>query len=171
MRKQDNIRQQGKALRVVGWFFTVIIIPILILSFIVAGDEALGPEIFMFTSWLLIGLFPLWSGRRLIRKAEQEENNEINPNPRVKTGSNTSASVVEPNYELKIIKLAKEKDGLISRVDVVLALNISSKKAQLIIDELYAEGLFDIQLTEKGSTLYKLRNYFSSEERQTASSV
>ena len=75
------------------------------------------------------------------------------------------------DYEIKLIKLAKENDGYVSRVDVVLAFNIPSKKAQFIIDELYAEGLFDIHLTKNGSTLYKLRNYCSAEERETASSL
>jgi len=163
----------GEKVRGGGWLFTVLFLFIIILVYSLSDEGAPGTLIFLFICLLWLGVLNIYTGSKMIREAKQKGTNAINPSvdPSVKASSNTTTNVEETDYEVKIIKLAHEKDGLISRVDVVLSLNISSKKAQLIIDELYADGLFDIQLTENGSTLYKLRNYCSSEERQTASSL
>jgi len=133
---------------------------------------------------LFIALPCLFLGRHFIRKSKEQNAifaklktemasniKDSKSNTHVNVDTRTDNSIEKTNYEIKLIKLAREKDGYISCIDVVLELNISSKKAQSIIDELYAEGLFDIHLTKNGSTLYRLRNYCSSEDRQTATSL
>jgi len=161
----------GKIFRGIGWFMTVGFIMVFISE--IGGDteETSGSLTGMFFGYVFTGLFPLLSGYYMIKKTKQEKTNATNTNLDTSVNKSADTSAVDSDYEIKIIRLAQENDGFISRVDVVLLLNISSKKAQLVIDELYAGGVFDIQLTENGSTLYKLRNYCSSEERQTASSL
>ena len=174
----------GNLFIVIGCFFILVIIAGIASDSEKESGESPSDTLAGVMGGLIFALPCLYLGRHFIRKSKVQNANIIESNvemtatanmaksnTHVNSGSGTDASIENTDYEIKLIKLAKENDGYVSRVDVVLAFNIPSKKAQFIIDELYAEGLFDIHLTKNGSTLYKLRNYCSAEERETASSL
>jgi len=155
------MRLFGNLLRIFGWFITSCIFLATIVD-IAEGDPEKIKEIpAAIMGGIVIGVLPLLLGYYLVRKVKKQENN-------VKQNKVTSQQV---NQEIKFIQLVRQKKGLISVADVVLALQITSKEAQAYIDSLTVEGTLEIQMTKNGLIMYRHTQYISDKERKTAEAL
>jgi hypothetical protein len=103
---------------------------------------------------LLFGVFPLiigsWFLSWAFREARQNDENKL---------------------EKIIIALAVMQGGKITPTEVALQSDYSIEEAEVELDSLYAKGLFDIQLSEEGVTVYHYREMLSTEGKNNAQDV
>lgn len=120
----------GAVSAVIGLFFLVSGIMIMLQDEIRTG----------LTVALLFGVFPLiiggWFLSWAFREARQNDENKL---------------------EKIVIALAVMQGGKITPTEVALQSDCSIEEAEVEMDALYARGLFDLQLTEEGVTVYRYK--------------
>lgn len=85
-----------------------------------------------------------------------------------KAGSKKRRKYSTHKQETILLKIAQQKNGMLSVADVAIALEMTTEDAKHLIDKLYYKGVFELQITDNGATLYKLVNFSSDEDRSTA---
>ncbi len=72
--------------------------------------------------------------------------------------------------EQDILKLAAEKHGKITPAEVVLATKVGIDEAKVMLDNFCANGLAQLNITDKGIMVYVFDGFLSEEEKDTAKS-
>ncbi len=103
---------------------------------------------------LLFGIFPLtvgsWFLSWALREAKQNSGRSLD---------NT------------VIALAIAQGGKITPTEVALQSDCSIEEARIELDLLYAKGLFDLQLSEEGVTVYRYKEMLTIEGKNNAQDV
>lgn len=82
---------------------------------------------------------------------------------RVKKGSKDKQEEIERT----ILTLAKDNGGLLSATDIALKTTYSSDEAGKFLEEMHSKSLIEMEVTEKGSIVYRFPGMFSSQDKQS----
>lgn len=126
------------------------------LFFILSGaivmlNEEFGTGLIIF---LLFGIFPLGVGSWFLSWAFKEA---------VKNSEKYLAK--------KVIQIAIAQGGKVTPTEVALLSECSIDEAKNELDLLYGKGLFDLQLSEEGITVYHYKEILSAENKNNAQDV
>lgn len=131
-----------------GGFFTLAFTGLL---FDRENDMSVGENV---VALLLMGIAPLFIayfvGRKNSKKLKQKKKQKL---------------------ESALLQLAQAKKGIISVADVAISLQLPTEDAKQLIDHLYYRGVFELQITDSGVSLYRLVSYSDEKDRATASSL
>jgi len=131
-----------------GGFFTIAFIGLL---FDNDNDMSVGENII---ALLLLGIAPLLTAYFVGRKNSKKRNLKK-----------------RHKQESSLLKLAQDKQGIISVADVAINLQISADDAKQLIDHLYYRGIFELQITDNGASLYRLVDFSDEKDRATANNL
>lgn len=103
---------------------------------------------------LLFGIFPLAVGSWFLSWAfkEAKQNNER-------------------SLDKTVIALAIAHGGKITPTEVALQSDCSIEEARIELDLLYTKGLFDLQLSEEGVTVYRYKEMLTIEGKGNAQDI
>ena len=126
------------------------------LFFILSGaivmlNEEFGTGLIIF---LLFGIFPLGVGSWFLSWAFKE------------TVKNSEKYLAK-----KVIQIAIAQGGKVTPTEVALLSECSIDEAKNELDLLYGKGLFDLQLSEEGITVYHYKEILSAENKNNAQDV
>lgn len=72
-------------------------------------------------------------------------------------------TLLDERKEYHVIRLAAEKQGKLTAIDIAIHLKTSHKKAKEVMNELHNRGVFSITVHNEGIVVYQLNDYLAEE--------
>ncbi len=71
----------------------------------------------------------------------------------------------------KVLKLAEQKEGKLTVVEVMMALDIDTPTAKDVLDKLAAQGLAEIEMTDSGILVYVFYDIQHLKDKNSSESI
>jgi len=145
--------------RLLGAIALLMVSVFMLIGFI-AGERThgLGAEVFAF---LVAVVLPGLTGANLLRQHQ-----------RGVVRSRASAPSLPPvNDESRIVRLAEEKGGRLTVIEVVGELGLGAEAADAFFADLVARDMADVEMTDSGLTVYVFRDILKLKDKGTSHDV
>ena len=126
----------------------------MLIGFLAGGGRTHGPVVTIFVFGLTVVL-PGATGLSLLRQHLRR----LPPQPP------QPAAIPAMNDESRIVRLAEEKAGRLTTIEVVGELGIGADAAEAFFTDLVARGMADVEMTDSGLTVYVFRDILKLKDK------
>ena len=143
--------------RLAGGIALLMVSVFMLIGFLAGGGRThgLGIEIFTFA---LVVVTPGVTGLALLRQHLRQ----VPPAPP------TAPALPVMNEESRIVRLAEEKAGRLTVIEVVGELGLGAEAAEAFFADLVARDMADIEMTDSGLTVYVFRDILKLKDKGTS---
>jgi hypothetical protein len=145
--------------RTISGIILVCVAAFMLLGFVLSGQSMLAPATLF--ALLVAVIVPAVTGAVLLKPS-------LVPRGRLQTNK---AEIRRRTLQSEVLRLAGERQGRITIVEVVEAFAVTPEEAKDVLDALALEGMADFAVTDSGMVVYDFRELRQLEDKSKARGI